>query len=149
MLKRAETACFQEERDVLVFGDRRWITNLHFAFQDETNLVSESSFLFIIKFNMKVISLVFIIISCIFLYYEIIRYIFLCEIHYIDKLDSNIYEKQGQFGTTGLRHTLSTQGFFIEGRKHGVHLPHFEAKHPLHCLHRERFLNPVRTVFFR
>ena len=41
MLKRAETACFQEERDVLVFGDRRWITNLHFAFQDETNLVSQ------------------------------------------------------------------------------------------------------------
>jgi serine/threonine-protein kinase MRCK len=40
MLKRAETACFQEERDVLVFGDRRWITNLHFAFQDTTNLVS-------------------------------------------------------------------------------------------------------------
>ena len=38
MLKRAETACFQEERDVLVFGDRRWITNLHYAFQDETNL---------------------------------------------------------------------------------------------------------------
>ena len=41
MLKRAETACFQEERDVLVWGDRRWITNLHYAFQDETNLVSE------------------------------------------------------------------------------------------------------------
>ena len=40
MLKRAETACFQEERDVLVFGDRRWITNLHYAFQDTTNLVS-------------------------------------------------------------------------------------------------------------
>lgn len=39
MLKRAETACFQEERDVLVYGDRRWITNLHFAFQDENNLV--------------------------------------------------------------------------------------------------------------
>ncbi|XP_059615804.1 serine/threonine-protein kinase Genghis Khan [Phlebotomus argentipes] len=38
MLKRAETACFKEERDVLVYGDRRWITNLHFAFQDETNL---------------------------------------------------------------------------------------------------------------
>nr|XP_049707641.1 serine/threonine-protein kinase Genghis Khan isoform X2 [Helicoverpa armigera] len=38
MLKRAETACFQEERDVLVFGDRRWITNLHYAFQDEHNL---------------------------------------------------------------------------------------------------------------
>lgn len=38
MLKRAETACFQEERDVLVYGDRRWITNLHYAFQDESNL---------------------------------------------------------------------------------------------------------------
>ena len=42
MLKRAETACFQEERDVLVFGDRRWITNLHYSFQDNTNLVSIS-----------------------------------------------------------------------------------------------------------
>lgn len=40
MLKRAETACFQEERDVLVYGDRRWITNLHYAFQDDSNLVS-------------------------------------------------------------------------------------------------------------
>jgi serine/threonine protein kinase len=40
MLKRAETACFKEERDVLVYGDRRWITNLHYAFQDETNLVN-------------------------------------------------------------------------------------------------------------
>uniref|UniRef100_A0A1I7XU93 Protein kinase domain-containing protein n=1 Tax=Heterorhabditis bacteriophora TaxID=37862 RepID=A0A1I7XU93_HETBA len=38
MLKRAETACFREERDVLVYGDRRWITNLHYAFQDERNL---------------------------------------------------------------------------------------------------------------
>ncbi|XP_069160748.1 serine/threonine-protein kinase Genghis Khan isoform X2 [Procambarus clarkii] len=38
MLKRAETACFHEERDVLVFGDRRWITNLHYAFQDDSNL---------------------------------------------------------------------------------------------------------------
>ena len=43
MLKRAETACFQEERDVLVFGDRRWITNLHYSFQDNTNLVSISA----------------------------------------------------------------------------------------------------------
>lgn len=40
MLKRAETACFREERDVLVYGDRLWITNLHYAFQDDTNLVS-------------------------------------------------------------------------------------------------------------
>lgn len=38
MLKRAETACFMEERDVLVYGDRDWITNLHFAFQDENYL---------------------------------------------------------------------------------------------------------------
>ncbi|CAG5119390.1 unnamed protein product, partial [Candidula unifasciata] len=39
MLKRAEeTACFKEERDVLVFGDRRWITNLHYAFQDDNFL---------------------------------------------------------------------------------------------------------------
>ncbi|BFZ07324.1 hypothetical protein BsWGS_10363 [Bradybaena similaris] len=38
MLKRAETACFKEERDVLVFGDRRWITNLHYAFQDDNYL---------------------------------------------------------------------------------------------------------------
>ncbi|CAI2354595.1 unnamed protein product [Caenorhabditis sp. 36 PRJEB53466] len=38
MVKRAETACFREERDVLVYGDRRWITNLHYAFQDEKNL---------------------------------------------------------------------------------------------------------------
>jgi serine/threonine-protein kinase MRCK len=43
MLKRAETACFQEERDVLVYGDRRWITNLHYAFQDDTNLVRNTS----------------------------------------------------------------------------------------------------------
>ena len=44
MLKRAETACFQEERDVLVYGDRRWITNLHYAFQDDNNLVGLSPF---------------------------------------------------------------------------------------------------------
>uniref|UniRef100_A0A1I8BXG0 Protein kinase domain-containing protein n=1 Tax=Meloidogyne hapla TaxID=6305 RepID=A0A1I8BXG0_MELHA len=40
MLKRAETACFKEERDVMVFGNRQWITNLHFAFQDDKNLVT-------------------------------------------------------------------------------------------------------------
>ena len=33
MLKRKETACFIEERDVLVMGDRKWITELHYAFQ--------------------------------------------------------------------------------------------------------------------
>uniref|UniRef100_A0A673MER5 Serine/threonine-protein kinase MRCK alpha n=1 Tax=Sinocyclocheilus rhinocerous TaxID=307959 RepID=A0A673MER5_9TELE len=38
MLKRAETACFREERDMLVNGDSQWITTLHYAFQDENNL---------------------------------------------------------------------------------------------------------------
>ncbi|XP_067097209.1 serine/threonine-protein kinase MRCK alpha isoform X2 [Osmerus mordax] len=38
MLKRAETACFREERDVLVNGDSQWITTLHYAFQDDINL---------------------------------------------------------------------------------------------------------------
>lgn len=36
-----QTACFKEERDVLVFGSRDWITSLHYAFQDKHNLVSE------------------------------------------------------------------------------------------------------------
>ncbi|XP_020823967.1 LOW QUALITY PROTEIN: serine/threonine-protein kinase MRCK gamma [Phascolarctos cinereus] len=38
MLKRAETACFREERDVLVKGDGRWVTTLHCAFQDDDYL---------------------------------------------------------------------------------------------------------------
>ncbi|XP_074225496.1 myotonin-protein kinase isoform X12 [Camelus bactrianus] len=38
MLKRGEVSCFREERDVLVNGDQRWITQLHFAFQDENYL---------------------------------------------------------------------------------------------------------------
>ncbi|KAM9354610.1 serine/threonine-protein kinase MRCK beta isoform 2-T2 [Pholidichthys leucotaenia] len=38
MLKRAETACFREERDVLVRGDSQWITRLHYAFQDDNYL---------------------------------------------------------------------------------------------------------------
>ncbi|XP_062523629.1 serine/threonine-protein kinase MRCK alpha-like [Corticium candelabrum] len=38
MLRRQETACFREERDVLVFGDRDWITSLQYAFQDENYL---------------------------------------------------------------------------------------------------------------
>ncbi|XP_052476163.1 serine/threonine-protein kinase MRCK alpha isoform X7 [Carassius gibelio] len=38
MLKRAETACFREERDVLVNGDCQWITRLHYAFQDDNFL---------------------------------------------------------------------------------------------------------------
>uniref|UniRef100_A0AAY4EI48 non-specific serine/threonine protein kinase n=1 Tax=Denticeps clupeoides TaxID=299321 RepID=A0AAY4EI48_9TELE len=38
MLKRAETACFREERNVLVHGDCQWITTLHYAFQDDNFL---------------------------------------------------------------------------------------------------------------
>ncbi|KAG9475570.1 hypothetical protein GDO78_003788 [Eleutherodactylus coqui] len=38
MLKRAETACFREERDVLVKADTHWIPTLHYAFHDETYL---------------------------------------------------------------------------------------------------------------
>ncbi|XP_051900978.1 serine/threonine-protein kinase MRCK alpha-like isoform X2 [Pristis pectinata] len=38
MLKRADAACFREERDILVKGRGRWITTLHYAFQDELYL---------------------------------------------------------------------------------------------------------------
>ncbi|KAI2660165.1 Myotonin-protein kinase [Labeo rohita] len=38
ILKRGETACYQEEREVLLKGDRRWITQLHYAFQDDNYL---------------------------------------------------------------------------------------------------------------
>lgn len=35
----SQTACFREERDVLVNGDCQWITTLHYAFQDDNYLV--------------------------------------------------------------------------------------------------------------
>lgn len=35
-----QTACFREERNVLVNGDSQWITALHYAFQDDNFLVS-------------------------------------------------------------------------------------------------------------
>ncbi|XP_073514703.1 serine/threonine-protein kinase MRCK gamma [Phyllobates terribilis] len=38
MLKRAETACFREERDVLVKAETQWIPTLHYAFHDENYL---------------------------------------------------------------------------------------------------------------
>ncbi|XP_031427440.1 myotonin-protein kinase isoform X2 [Clupea harengus] len=38
MLKRGQTACYQEEREVLLKGDRKWITELHYAFQDDNYL---------------------------------------------------------------------------------------------------------------
>lgn len=39
ILKRTDTACFREERDVLITGDQQWITKLHYTFQDQDNLV--------------------------------------------------------------------------------------------------------------
>lgn len=33
-----QTACFREERDVLLHGSEDWFTKLHYAFQDEMNL---------------------------------------------------------------------------------------------------------------
>ncbi|XP_053329313.1 myotonin-protein kinase [Spea bombifrons] len=38
LLKRSDVACYRQERDVLVNGDKRWITQLHFAFQDDNYL---------------------------------------------------------------------------------------------------------------
>ncbi|XP_068106797.1 myotonin-protein kinase isoform X2 [Hyperolius riggenbachi] len=38
LLKRSDMACYREEKEVLVNGDRRWITNLHFGFQDDNYL---------------------------------------------------------------------------------------------------------------
>ncbi|XP_072885578.1 serine/threonine-protein kinase MRCK beta-like isoform X2 [Hemitrygon akajei] len=38
MLSKETTARFHEEREILVNGDSRWITKLHFAFQDEDHL---------------------------------------------------------------------------------------------------------------
>lgn len=40
-----QTACFKEERDVLVYGDKKWITTLHYAFQDADYLVGSQSLL--------------------------------------------------------------------------------------------------------
>ena len=40
LLKRTDTVCFREERDVLVFGDSQWITKLHYAFQDNNTVVN-------------------------------------------------------------------------------------------------------------
>lgn len=69
MLKRAETACFREERDVLVYGDRQWITNLHYAFQDDSNLVI---------INLKILNQIF---SC---------YIFIKKFFNIVSLEGNL-----------------------------------------------------------
>lgn len=39
MLRRAETACYREERDILLHGSSHdWFTKLHYTFQDENNL---------------------------------------------------------------------------------------------------------------
>lgn len=38
MAKRAEKACYKEERDILLHGSKEWFTKLHYAFQDCDNL---------------------------------------------------------------------------------------------------------------
>uniref|UniRef100_A0A8C5QAQ8 non-specific serine/threonine protein kinase n=1 Tax=Leptobrachium leishanense TaxID=445787 RepID=A0A8C5QAQ8_9ANUR len=38
LLKRSDVACYRQEREVLVNGDKRWITQLHYAFQDDNYL---------------------------------------------------------------------------------------------------------------
>ncbi|KAI4814447.1 hypothetical protein KUCAC02_003643 [Chaenocephalus aceratus] len=38
MRSTQQTACYQEEREVLLRGDRCWITELHYAFQDDNYL---------------------------------------------------------------------------------------------------------------
>lgn len=38
MSKRAEKACYKEERDILLHGSEVWFTKLHYAFQDTDNL---------------------------------------------------------------------------------------------------------------
>lgn len=39
LLRRAERACYKEERDILLHGStHNWFTKLHYAFQDDTNL---------------------------------------------------------------------------------------------------------------
>lgn len=53
-MSRVQTACFREERDVLVKGDSQWITTLHYAFQDDNYLVSTTTttgFCFVIYYN--------------------------------------------------------------------------------------------------
>ena len=43
-----QTACFREERNVLVNGDSQWITALHYAFQDDNYLVSTQILLLVL-----------------------------------------------------------------------------------------------------
>ena len=45
MLNRADTACFREERDFLVFGDSHRLTKLHYAFQDGENLLRRTHYI--------------------------------------------------------------------------------------------------------
>lgn len=54
-----QTACFREERDVLVNGDNKWITTLHYAFQDDNNLVRTTFICFnILNFYQQNLALV-------------------------------------------------------------------------------------------
>ena len=65
MLRREQSACFKEERDVLVFGDRNWITQLHYTFQDETNLVCSKLGVLMINEYLDIRELTFTHILCV------------------------------------------------------------------------------------
>lgn len=56
LLCLVQTACYQEEREVLLRGDRRWITELHYAFQDDNYLVcvSTTSHHYVIKHRLLI-----------------------------------------------------------------------------------------------
>lgn len=41
----------------MVFGDRRWITNLHYAFQDDNFLVSHHNVFVLFQYMLKMIAL--------------------------------------------------------------------------------------------
>ena len=58
MLKKQKTACFREERDVLVFGNKDWITTLYYAFQDSENLVGHH------LHHKNIITCIIYIVSC-------------------------------------------------------------------------------------
>lgn len=96
ILQRAETACFQEERDVLVYGDRRWITNLHYAFQDDNNLVS------IIYYNVLCIFIKFleVYLHCIVFYLQYLVMDYYCGgdlLTLLSKFEDRLPEEMSKF----------------------------------------------------
>lgn len=98
MLKRAETACFREERDVLVYGDRRWITNLHYAFQDDNNLVS-LTFRRVLNEEKKSLALDQNVLTVAFLYPAVSGHGLLLRRRFIDVTEQIRGSSTGGYGT--------------------------------------------------